>query len=53
MKHIGYTFYMNKFPIKMLLAFMVVCLFTAACGNKGPLVKPDDKQAESEAEAAQ
>lgn len=53
MKHIGYTFYMTKFPIKMLLAFMMVCLFTVACGNKGPLVRPDGKQAEAEAEAKQ
>lgn len=44
---------MNKYPIKILLTALLLSLLASACGNKGPLVKPDDKQAEAEAEAKQ
>ena len=44
---------MNKISAKLLLSLMALSLLVVACGNKGPLVKPDDQQVEAEAEATQ
>jgi predicted small lipoprotein YifL len=40
---------MSKYSIKIVLAAMALCLLVSACGNKGPLVKPDETPAEAEA----
>jgi predicted small lipoprotein YifL len=40
---------MNKSHAKSLLFVLALCLLASACGNKGPLVKPDQKPAEAEA----
>jgi len=47
--HFGYTFPMNKYSVKIVLAALALCLLVSACGNKGPLVKPDETPAEAEA----
>jgi predicted small lipoprotein YifL len=44
---------MNKYPIKILLAALLFSLLACACGNKGPLVKPDEQTIQVEAEAKQ
>jgi len=40
---------MNKYSVKIVLAALALCLLVSACGNKGPLVKPDETPAEAEA----
>jgi predicted small lipoprotein YifL len=40
---------MSKSPAKPLLFLLALCLLVSACGNKGPLVKPEPKPAEAEA----
>jgi len=40
---------MNRFHAKSLLLALALCLLATACGNKGPLVKPEEKPAEAEA----
>ena len=38
---------MNKSRAKSLLLVLALCLLAPACGNKGPLVKPEQKPAEA------
>ena len=40
---------MNRFHATPLLFELALCLLVTACGNKGPLVKPEEKPAEAEA----
>ncbi|HWS40468.1 MAG TPA: lipoprotein [Arenimonas sp.] len=40
---------MNKISTKFLISLMALSLLVVACGNKGPLVKPEEKPAEAEA----
>jgi predicted small lipoprotein YifL len=40
---------MNRSHAKSLLFLLTLCLLVTACGNKGPLVKPEEKPAEAEA----
>lgn len=40
---------MNKSRATSLLLLLTLCLLASACGNKGPLVQPDQKPAEAEA----
>ena len=40
---------MNKSAHKLILAALILTMLASACGNKGPLVKPDEKLAEAEA----
>mgnify|MGYP003513975267 FL=1 len=40
---------MNKSRATPLLCVLALCLLVTACGNKGPLVKPEEKPAEAEA----
>jgi predicted small lipoprotein YifL len=40
---------MNKSRATPLLFVLALCLLVTACGNKGPLVKPEEKPAEAEA----
>jgi predicted small lipoprotein YifL len=40
---------MNKFTVKSLFYLSMLCCLLSACGNKGPLVKPEEKPAEAEA----
>jgi predicted small lipoprotein YifL len=40
---------MNRSHAKSLLFLLALCLLVTACGNKGPLVKPEEKPAEAEA----
>jgi Prokaryotic lipoprotein-attachment site len=41
-----YTFSMNKSHAKSLLCALALCLLVSACGNKGPLVKPEPANSE-------
>jgi predicted small lipoprotein YifL len=44
---------MNKISLKFVLSALAFCLLLVACGNKGPLVKPEAQTTKSEAEAKQ
>ena len=38
----GYTLPMSKPVLKILMMALLASLMLAACGNKGPLVRPQD-----------
>jgi len=40
---------MNKISLKLVLSALALCLLVVACGNKGPLVKPEAQTTEAEA----
>lgn len=45
----GYTFPMKRSVLKLPFALLWLCLALSACGNKGPLVKPEPSGAEAKA----
>ena len=45
----GYTSSMKRFALKLPFALLCLCLALSACGNKGPLVKPEPAGAEAKA----
>ena len=45
----GYTSCMKRFALKFPFALLCLCLALSACGNKGPLVKPEPSGAEAKA----
>ena len=45
----GYTSCMKRSALKLPFALLCLCLALSACGNKGPLVKPEPAGAEAKA----
>jgi predicted small lipoprotein YifL len=43
----GYTFPMKRYALRTLVLLLCSSLFLAACGNKGPLVKPEPEKTEA------
>lgn len=43
----GYTFPMKRHTLRTLVVLLCSSLLLAACGNKGPLVKPEPEKTEA------